>query len=345
MAKEHIMSTPSAAAPTPERLQQLAWGYARPLIVAAALHHRVFDILDAGPRTVPELAAATGASERGLRVIANALVGLELLTKDGDRFQLAAESAQFLVSTKPTFMGGIFRHISRHLIPAWLELDNIVGSGRPMRAVNQQAAGEEFFAAFVADIFPMSFPAAQALARELHLADAGREVSVLDVAAGAGAWSVALAQSAPNVRVTAVDFPTVLSITQKMAARFGLSDRYRYVAGDMHEADFGHNHDVATLGQILHSEGAARSRALLHKTASALRPGGVIAIGEILVDDDHRGPMQALIFAVNMLVNTDDGDAFSFEEIAGWLREENFEDIRRIDPPGPANLIVATKPR
>ena len=30
--------------PTPERLMQIAWGYAPPLILEAALHHRVFDL-------------------------------------------------------------------------------------------------------------------------------------------------------------------------------------------------------------------------------------------------------------------------------------------------------------
>ena len=76
----------------------------------------------------------------------------------------------------------------------------------------------------------------------------------------------------------------------------------------MHEADFGDGHQVATLGQILHSEGVERSRALLRRTHAALAPGGTLAIAEFLVDADRRGPMSALIFAVNMLVNTEAGD-------------------------------------
>ena len=37
--------------PTPERLMQFAWGYAPPLILEAALNHRLFDLLDQAPQT------------------------------------------------------------------------------------------------------------------------------------------------------------------------------------------------------------------------------------------------------------------------------------------------------
>src|SRR5262245_33738709 len=101
------MATQKAAADkqppvTPERLMQFAFGYAPPLILEAAVRHRVFDVLDVGPKTLEEVRAATGASARGLRAILNALVGLELLAKDAQgRYALTPESSQFLVSTKP----------------------------------------------------------------------------------------------------------------------------------------------------------------------------------------------------------------------------------------------------
>jgi hypothetical protein len=40
--------------PTPERLLQLSWGYAPPLMLAAALDLRLFDLLDQSPKTVEE---------------------------------------------------------------------------------------------------------------------------------------------------------------------------------------------------------------------------------------------------------------------------------------------------
>ncbi len=127
-------------------------------------------------------------------------------------------------------------------------------------------------------------------------------------------------------------------------SKFGLAERYSYVAGDLLQADFGSAHTVAVLGHILHSEGRDRSRELLKKTFKALAPGGTIAVAEFLVNEDRTGPLNGLFFAVNMLVNTDTGDTYSFEEISSWLKEAGFTNPRTLDAPGPSPLILATKP-
>ena len=338
------MTKPDSNQVTPERIMQFAWGYVPPLILEAAIRHRVFDVLDGGPKAINDVQKETGASERGLTAIMNALVGLNLLAKDDQgRYSLAPESAAFLVSTKPGFQGGLIRHCSEQLIPKWLRLNEIVATGKPVESVNQEAAGSDFFQNFVNDIFPMSYPAAQTLARHLNM-NGGGEVRVLDLAAGSGVWGIALAQASGGVRVTAVDWPDVIPVTRKTVARFGLGDRFSYVEGDLLKADFGSNHTVATLGHILHSEGEARSRELLSKTFGALASGGTIAIAEFLVNPDRRGPVNGLFFAVNMLVNTDNGGTYSFEEISGWLTEAGFTNARTIESPGPSPLILATKP-
>ena len=59
---------------------------------------------------------------------------------------------------------------------------------------------------------------------------------------------------------------------------------------------------------------------------------------------DRTGPLNGLVFAVNMLVNTDSGGTYSFEEISGWLREAGFVDARTLNTHGPSPLILATKP-
>jgi ubiquinone/menaquinone biosynthesis C-methylase UbiE len=336
------LSIPTPAQVTPERILQFAWGYAPPLILEAAIRHRVFDTLDESPKNLAQVSAATGASQRGLAAIMNALVGLGFLAKDTAAiYSLTPESAAFLVSTKPAFQGGLIRHCSEHLIPRWLGLNEVVATGLPVTSVNQEDAGSEFFQNFVNDIFPLSYPAAQALAQ--HVAANGEPLRVLDLAAGSGVWGIALAQSSDHVHVTAVDWPGVIPVTQKTVARCGLSDRFSFVEGDLQQADFGAGYNLATLGHILHSEGEARSKKLLAKVFASLASGGTIAIAEFLVDADRRGPVGGLFFAVNMLVNTDEGSTYTFKEITSWLTDAGFKDVRQLDAPGPSPLILATK--
>jgi hypothetical protein len=340
------MTTQSTARITPERIRQIAWGYGPPLILEAAIRHRVFDVLDgSGGKTVAEVAQETGTSERGLTAIMNALVGLEFLAKgEGGRYSLTPESSEYLVSNRPGFLGGMIRHGSQRLIPRWLNLNEVVATGKAVAAVNQQADGARFFHEFVNDIFPLSYPSAQALAQYLDCNVEGRMIRVLDLAAGSGVWGIAQAQCSDAVHVTVVDWPGVIPATRKTVDKFGLSERFTFVEGDLDKADFGRGHDVAILGHILHSEGRERSRMLIARTFKALRSGGTIAIADFLVNADRTGPLNALLFAVNMLVNTDTGDTYSFEEIAGWLTEAGFVYPRTLEAPGPSPLILATKP-
>ncbi|HEY8750871.1 MAG TPA: methyltransferase [Tepidisphaeraceae bacterium] len=329
---------------TPERLSQMAWGYAMPLIIEAAMQLNVFDLLAGGAKTAQQVSSETGASMRGIRMVLNALTAADLLKKDGGgQYTLGPESAAFLVSTSPGFQGGIFRHISRQLLPVWMNLTEVVKTGKPPRPMNLEGPGAEFFLQFVEDIFPLSYGAAKILGQTLGLAGKPGPVRVLDLAAGSGVWGIGLAQQSPGVTVTAVDWANVLPATRRVAAKFGLADRFTFVAGDLLEAGFGTGHHIATLGHILHSEGEARSRALLKKTYEALAPGGTIAIAEFIANEQRTGPGNAMIFAVNMLVNSEEGDTFTFAEMKSWLSEAGFKYVRTLDAPGPSPLILATK--
>jgi hypothetical protein len=153
-----------------------------------------------------------------------------------------------------------------------------------------------------------------------------------------------MAQESPQVRVTAVDWLGVIPVTKRVAEKHGVADRFDYVAGDILKADLGKDHQVATLGHILHSEGAERSQKLLERVFAALAPGGTIVIAEFTPNEDLRGPATPLIFAVNMLVNTDQGDVFTLSEVKAWLKAAGYRKVRQLKAAGPSPLILANKP-
>jgi precorrin-6B methylase 2 len=338
------MSASSNPAVRPDRIMEMIWGYAPPMILATAVHNKVFDLLDAGPKTVEELAQVSGNSVRGLRSIMNALVGFQFLSKSSDdRYALTPESAAFLVSSKPAFLGKFVEFSGLKMIQTWLPLPEVVKTGKPSTAVNQQRTGDSFFQELVEPIFAMSYPATQLAGRALGLADAKNPIKQLDIGTGSGVWGIGLAQQSPHISVTAQDWPGVLDVTRRMATRFGLADRFSYLPGDFQEVDFGTGYNLVTIGHILHSEGFERSRQLLKKAAAAMAPKGTIVISEFLVNQDRSGPPIGLIFAVNMLAHTENGDTFSFEEISGWLKEAGLVNPRKLETGGPVGLVLADK--
>ena len=339
-----MTQTSPSTSVTSKRLLEFGFGFAPALIIDTAVKYYIFDALDHGPKTLKEIHAATGASQRGLRAILNALVALQLLEKDArGLFSLTPESAAFLLRSQPNYQGGLFRHVSNRLIPNWLQLSEVLGSGLPVAAANpeKQAA---YYQEFVEDLFGFNHAAAQALAEILEISKISELISVLDLAAGSGVWGIALAQRSYMVRVQAVDFPAVIPITQKVAKRCGVENQFTYTEGDLATADFGSGHHIALLGHILHSQGMAESRALIRKTYAALAPGATIVIADCLTNTDRTAPLFPLLFAVSMLVHTKDGDTFSFEEIRSWLEESGFADARLVNVPAVSPLVLATKP-
>src|SRR5204862_2775229 len=131
---------------------------------------------------------------------------------------------------------------------------------------NREEEGTNFFSELVENIMPMSYGGAQALANHLQIGGRTAPLRVLDIAAGSGIWGIALAQKSPQVEVTAVDWSGMIPTTRRITQKFDVGDRFKFIEGDIGEADFGSGYDIATLGHILHSEGKERSRHLLKKT-------------------------------------------------------------------------------
>ena len=62
------------------------------------------------------------------------------------------------------------------------------------------------------------------IAESLDVASASGPMKVLDIAAGHGAFGIAIAQRNPNAQIVAVDWPNVLQVARENAAAAGLQD-------------------------------------------------------------------------------------------------------------------------
>jgi ubiquinone/menaquinone biosynthesis C-methylase UbiE len=316
--------------------------FAASRILAAGVRLDLFSRIAAGRKTLADLAWATGASERGLRMLLDALAALELLTRDEGRYRLPPHSARYLVRDSDDYMGAFLEDDG--LWKSWEKLDEAVRTGRPPRAVERQAEAERFFPVLIRSLHVLNREPARRAAAALALGTERQGVRVLDVACGSGVWGIAAAEADPAARVTFQDYPGVLEHTRRYAQRHGVAGRSDYLAGDLKAADFGEAaYDVALLGNIVHSEGEASSRDLFRRLHRALRPQGRLVVIDLIPNEERSGPPRELIFALNMLVNTEHGDTYTLAEYTAWLTEAGFVCVETADVGSPSPLVVGIK--
>ncbi len=328
--------------PTPEKIFEISFSFAPNRVLVAGVDLEVFTHIANGRHTAGEIAQAASASLRGMEMLLNSLTGLGFLSKSNGSYHLVPVSEMFLVKNKPSYNGDFVQH-SDGLWESWGNLTDIVRTGKPYTALNEEQ-GVEFFQKLVVQLFPMSYPGARVAAEALGVGREWKGLEILDVAAGSGAWSIAFAERDPDTKVTVQDWPDIIEVAKNFVERFKLSDRYSYLAGDLNDVDFGkEKFDLVILGHICHSEGEANSRKLISRAYRALKPGGKLLIAEMVPDDERKSEVFPLLFALNMLIHSTDGNTFTMKEYREWLTESGFNDIKTIDAPGPSPLIVAGK--
>ncbi len=261
----------TAGATTPQMLMETAWGFTRTAILNTAIELNLFTEIDDGHRTAASLAQAVSASERGMRILLNALTGLGVVEKSADQYALPEASRMFLSKRSPGYLGD-FLLLVHQIMPAWDHLTETVRTGKPPRKIEGDDDRGEFFSELVSGLFTMNAPGAEAAAKSR--VNGRRGLRILDIGAGSGVWGIKFAQQDPAARVTIVDFPKVIEVTRRFVAKHNLADRFEYVPGNFREVEFGTGqYDVAILGHICHSEGAHNTQKLLQKIRQALKPG------------------------------------------------------------------------
>jgi ubiquinone/menaquinone biosynthesis C-methylase UbiE len=334
---------PMQPAVSPQQISEDLWGAWKAQTLVTAIELDVFTHVAAGHRTAEQIARAARASRRGMRRLLDALVGLSYLTRKGRRYALTPVSRTYLVRGSELYLG-MSAQTTRLHAETWSQLTRVVRTGRPVRNVDSVERAQEFFPKLVAAIFPRSLLGARAAVRSLPAVVRKRIRNILDVAAGSGAWSIAFARAIPAAQVTVIDLPEVTPTTRRFTRRFGVADRYHYQEGNLRRVDFGRErYDLVILGHIIHSEGERWGRKLVRKSYRALRPGGLLLIAEMIPNDTRTGPARPLLFGLNMLLHTEQGDVFTLREYRQWLRSAGFRKVRTLAVPASSPLILATK--
>ncbi|MHC1763686.1 MAG: methyltransferase [Verrucomicrobiia bacterium] len=326
---------------TAESLLELGRSYQAAAVFAAAADLELFDAVASRPKTAPELARALRAEARGLAILLDALVAIGLLRKQEGRYGLAPGVETWLTSESPKSILPMAQH-QANCMRNWVQLARVVRSGSPaerMPSVRGEDGDQE---AFIGAMHSISAPAADGVIAALR---PFRFAHLLDVGAASGTWTMAFLRKRPAARATLFDLPEVIPMARRRLKARGYLNRVSLAAGDYNKDALPRGADLAWVSAIVHQNSRAQNRALFGRVFRALEPGGSIALRDILMEADRTRPVAGALFAVNMLVATEGGGTFTFEELRADLESAGFEQVKlaRADE-GMNAIVVATKP-
>jgi hypothetical protein len=354
MAPDHALEPPTAD-------QRLIWdiyfsAHVMPL-VAECDELGVFTLIAETPVAASFAAERLGISVEWAEILLGALAAVHLLRVHDDKFHLTDAARCFLLPTGPYYAGFTLRRFAARNIYERLKIAVHAPSTATMPAsaavtpadapssiyvVREWNEGElklERVDQGVRTMHGLSFAAAVGMARN---ADFSGVRHLLDVAGGAGGFSIALAQRYPNLRCTVAELPIVCPLTQGYIARYGVVDQVDTVPLNMFFEPWPTGYDAVFFSCVLHDWDIEHRTELIRRAHDALPAGGRIFIHEMLLSDGGDGPFSPALYSLSMRIGTL-GKQFTAPELRQSLEGAGFGDVEVQNTFGDFSLMSARK--
>ena len=325
---------------SPARLLSLSGAYWETCALHGAVKLDVFTAMGHKETTAQDVAKKISADPRGMAMLLNALCAMDLIEKNGDHYSNTLMSATFLCKDSPRYVGFMIMH-HHHLVESWSRLDEAVISGKAVRS-SISHDDESCRESFLMGMFNLAMGMAPQLVPTLDLSG---KIRLLDLGGGPGTYAIHFCMHNPDLMATVFDLPTTRPFAQKIIAKFNMSERINFQAGNFIETPIQGRYDVVWLSHILHGDSPSDCDLIVEKAAQVLEPGGMMIIHDFILNPGKDGPLFPALFSLNMLLGTQGGQSYSDDEIKEMMTRAGIEKITRTPYLGPmeSGIMVGTK--
>jgi len=299
--------------PTPIFDTQVAFMLARTVMAGTKLG--IFEALAAGPLSAVEVARQCKTDPHATTKLLNALGGAGYLRTKKEQYSLMPVAQKWLLKASPR---SIYDKMMFHFTEwEWTaNYEAYVRTGQPLNIhglLSDEAWGvyQRGMRAIV------GFQAREVVWRTPMPKNAHR---MLDIGGSHGYFSIAFCRRYPDLRAVVLDLPEAVKHAAPLLAKEGLGDRVVHRIGNALTEDLGTDAwDLILISQLVHHFDDATNKDLVRRAASALKPGGVLAIQDALLPSVGRDAVLALL-ADLYLANTSQSGSKSLKEMADWQR-------------------------
>ena len=335
----------------PSHIMQTATAFWASKVLLTAVEFDLFSVLGEGAMTGAELGDRLGLHPRARRDFLDALVALGFLERDGDgeggRYGNTAETAAFLDTASPAYLGGMPAMLNNRLFGFWNDLGEALRTGEPQNEVKH--TGSSMFEAVYSDearlrefLHAMSSVQAGNFGLLAERFDFSRYNTVTDIGGSLALLSRIIAAVHPQLRFTSFDLPPVAPHAREAVNAAGMGERIEIVSGDFFHDPLP-TADVITMGNILHDWNLDNKLFLIRKALDALPDGGALVVIENIIDDARRENALGLLMSLNMLIEFGDAFDFTSADFRDWCSGVGFTRFDTIPLAGPSSAVVAYK--
>ena len=321
---------------TADDVLEMGRSYKAACVLAAAADLELFDVLVDGPMSAGDIAGRLDADLRATMILLDALVALELLDKCDQRYSVVAGVADVLTAVGSASVLAMTQH-QANCLRRWTRLARVVRDGQPLDrqpSIRGENADQESFIGAMDDICASIAPGLIKEIRPLGFSH------MLDVGGASGTWTIAFLRANPDATATLYDLPHVLPLARKRLTNAGVLDRVRLVGGDFLEDRLPRGADLAWVSAIVHQNSRTQNRRLFTNVFEALSNGGQIIIRDVVMAPSRTTPVEGALFAINMLVATEGGGTFTFDELRDDLTTAGFLDAAIVRSDESMNSLV-----
>ena len=320
------------------RISEIANAFRQSQVLFSAHELGVFTLLEE-PRTASDVAGLAQCSVRGMAMLLDGLVALELVQKDHGRYRNAPVASACLVPGKVGYQGPIVNH-TRRSWDTWARLGEAVRNGTGVKQGQHRADSAEL-RDFILGMGNIAFLSAPDLLEHIDISPFRH---FLDIGGGPGTYTVTFLRANPALHATLMDLPPVIEIARGQIAATSLKDRVTYRAGDCTSDPLGNGYDLVLISNVVHILSAEQNAALIRRCFDAMAPGGTLIIKDFLTDADRSGPAFSLLFSLHMLVHTEAGGTYSVDEARAWTDAAGFQPGKIKNLTAKTRLWIAEKP-
>lgn len=306
-------------------------------IIMTANNIGIFHCLGGKSKSLLQISKEVKIEKDRIEPILNALVCNHIISKNEEGYYLETYDAVLNQHSQYNQLGYIA--FAQTLVEKYRNLESAV-KDKNFAVNNFKELTQNNHVEFMRGMESNAIPQVEFLLSQYHFDNH----KILDIGAGSGIYLISVAKKYKTVKGKMIDLPKIVGMQKERIKKEGISDRIEAESCDYNIKFPKEKYDDIFLFAIAHQEPEENLDKLLQNVYNHLNPDGRVFLTSFFLNENKTSPEFAVQFAVEMLINTNKGKVYTYNEIENLIKRNNFKEIQKIDKlPGPATLYVAKK--